>query len=718
MTRNLSAIASTLKIPALLVACLAIVLPKPPAAKAEGRWQRSYAAGYIDERGAFAGGSEIMHLVSHQGALYAANGYWVDSHWGIPPDGQKQSAQVLRLGAAGGQWQVDLEMGDANDHGLQYMKGNILKSATFTCDADGKPLNKPRNLLVMAAGANFDRGGAVSAWVRDDVTGDWAHTLVRHGSSAGGVRWVPRDMEVYRDKVTGVEQLFLLLGNPGVATGVFDPSAQGKIRWNRHTEFPFLTHGSFKTRPLGITVANGSLLFSVGGSIYRRVDGKRPKYVEVLNFGDDTDTDVGGIRGLTTIDNPGGKGDSILLLWAPGGRSISQVKRLDPDGNGGYTVHDEANMRDLMSETLGVKVTYTLGAHNMMYPVTHPTTGKRVHIIGFQGNIIGNDRLRWKGSALYAGAMYAVRSADGSYAVQEVNNRWRPGKQVLVSPRAFCLSPFGDGDLYVGGHDSSNKVSDNMAWVFHAPLEVALGLEPGKDAPPPKPTIAPDQRLTEGPIYELRIYIASDGGLPNLVKRFREHTDPLFREHNMQPVGYWLPTDPPASRKTFVYILQHPSRYEAWRNWTKFSDDRRWKRVLDQPQFKGLLSGRPTSIFMNATDYSDAARGDIEKPGGIYELRMCKSAEGKLAALNEHFREQTTKLFQKHDINNVGYWTAFDRPEADRTLIYLLHHASRERAEANWKALLADPSWRDEDSLLSNPAQRTYLKALEFSPLK
>ena len=132
-----------------------------------GRWQQSFSAGFTDHNGAWAGGSEIMHLAAHKGKLFASNGYWVDSRWEIPPDGQKQSAQVLRLDDPEAGWQVDLDMGITNGLGLQYMKGNILKSVTFTRDLTGKPLTQPRTLLVMAAGANFERGGAVSAWTRN-----------------------------------------------------------------------------------------------------------------------------------------------------------------------------------------------------------------------------------------------------------------------------------------------------------------------------------------------------------------------------------------------------------------------------------------------------------------------------------------------------------------------------------------------------------------------
>lgn len=692
----------------------------------EHRWVQSYDAGYTDENGAWAGGSEMMHLASHKGRLFACNGYWVDSRWVIPPEGQRQSAQVLRLDSPDAQWQVDLDMGKSNDDlGLEYMKGNILKSVTFTRDAKGQPLAKPETLLVMAAGANFERGGAVSAWVRDDSTGKWTHTLVRHGSSSGGVRWVPRDMEIYRDKVTGVERIFMSLGNPGIISGVYDPTVPGRIRWDRNLEYPFLTDGSFRTRPLGIVQANGSLFFSEGDSIYQRIDGERPRYREIFELFEDTDTDVGGIRGLTRVANPNGEGDSLLFIWAPGDRSASEVKRLDPDGKGGYVLRDEVRIIDLMEDYLDVEVTYTLGAHNMVYPFTDASTGETVHIIGFQGNIRDSkNHLRWEGSALYAGALYAVRRADQSYRVLEVNNRYKPGKQLLISPRTFCESPFGDGDIYVGGHDSSFKISDNMAWIFKAPESVALGSKSAKDAAPPKPEPKPEQRLLDGPIYEIRIYAANKDRLHHLEERFREHTDRIFKKHGLHAIGYWVPTEGPAKkRRRLIYILKHPSRYAAYANWISFDNDREWDAVLDQPQFQGLLSEKPTSIFMNETEYSAKVRNAIEQPGGVFELRTYVTNPGKLDALNQRFANHTAGLFEKHGMKNFGYWIPFDTPDSENTLIYLIHHESRQQADANWKAFVSDPDWQrvrkeseKNGKILAQPPERIFLRALDFLP--
>ena len=430
-------------------------------------WLQSYDAGYSDLAGAWAGGSEIMHLVPHKGLLYAANGYWETSRWEQPAAGNKQSAQVLRLDGASEDWQIDLDMGTGNDVGADFMKGNILESVTFTVDGDGLALPSPVNMLVMSSGNLSDR---VSVWVRNDTSGDWVHEAVQTGTATTGVRWVPRDIQIYRDKVSNIERIFLVLGNPGIISGVFDASQASGIRWDNDIEFPVAA--PFTTRPLGITEANGKLYFSVGGVIFQRNDGPVPTYREVLNMGGGVNTDVGGIRGLTTVVNPNGVGDSMLFVWAPNGNSIGAIKRLDPDGSGsdgfgGYTMVDEANLSELMSNELGVAVPFTLGPHNQFYPFTDPVSGDLVHFIGFLGRAPGMGPLLWEGE-LYAGAMYAIRKPDQTYSVHEVNNQYAPNKAVLVAPRAFALSPFGDDQIYVGGHDASFFNSDDMAWVFRA----------------------------------------------------------------------------------------------------------------------------------------------------------------------------------------------------------------------------------------------------------
>ena len=193
----------------------------------------------------------------------------------------------------------------------------------------------------------------------------------------------------------------------------------------------------------------------------------------------------------------------------------------------------------------------------------------------------------------------------------------------------------------------------------------------------------------------------------------------------MEPVGYWLPIHGTAKEKRrFIYILKHQSRYAAYKNWNTFTHDPEWKRgVLDQPEFQRLLSQRPTSIFMTLNDYSKKVPTLSNKVGGIYELRTYTTAENKLAALNARFANHTAKIFTKHGMSNVGYWTPYDHPESKNTLIYLIKHESREKADINWRAFSQDSDWKQvardsqrQGKLLKRNPEKLYLKPLDFSP--
>ena len=94
----------------------------------------------------------------------------------------------------------------------------------------------------------------------------------------------------------------------------------------------------------------------------------------------------------------------------------------------------------------------------------------------------------------------------------------------------------------------------------------------------------------------------------HLIKRFKEHTDRIFKRHGMQALGYWIPIEGTWKQKRrIIYLLKHPSRYAAYRNWVHFRTDREWEKVLDLPEFQGLLAEKPTSIFMTANAATDPA---------------------------------------------------------------------------------------------------------------
>ena len=105
-------------------------------------------------------------------------------------------------------------------------------------------------------------------------------------------------------------------------------------------------------------------------------------------------------------------------------------------------------------------------------------------------------------------------------------------------------------------------------------------------------------------VYELRMYQVNDGKMDALIARFGDHTDAIFRRHNMKSVGFWRPQDAPYSQNLFVYILEHPSREEARKNWAAFQADPEWKKVKAESETQGPLANHIDSYFMDPTSFS------------------------------------------------------------------------------------------------------------------
>jgi hypothetical protein len=84
---------------------------------------------------------------------------------------------------------------------------------------------------------------------------------------------------------------------------------------------------------------------------------------------------------------------------------------------------------------------------------------------------------------------------------------------------------------------------------------------------------APDTR-----VYEMRIYTTNEGKMPDLLKRFRDHSCGLLEKHGIQNIGYWTPIQKAdGADDTLIYIVAHKSREDAKASWTAFGLDPQWK---------------------------------------------------------------------------------------------------------------------------------------------
>jgi hypothetical protein len=102
-------------------------------------------------------------------------------------------------------------------------------------------------------------------------------------------------------------------------------------------------------------------------------------------------------------------------------------------------------------------------------------------------------------------------------------------------------------------------------------------------------------------VYELRTYIAAPGKMPELLKRFRDHTTQIFEKHGMKNIGYWVSEKEP---ETLIYVIAHKSRAAADKSWAAFRKDPEWVSARAESEKGGPLTKSVKSVYMTPTDFS------------------------------------------------------------------------------------------------------------------
>lgn len=197
----------------------------------------------------------------------------------------------------------------------------------------------------------------------------------------------------------------------------------------------------------------------------------------------------------------------------------------------------------------------------------------------------------------------------------------------------------------------------------------------------------------DGRLYEMRVYYAAEGKLEALHARFRDHTVALFAKHGMTNVGYFVPAGDNPQRK-LVYFLSFPDRAARDAAFKAFGADPAWEAARSASEKDGKIVDRIESTFLVTTDYSPALVVPESKAPRAFELRTYRATPGNLPALNARFRDHTMKLFTRHGMNNLVYWNvAPGNPQAETLLVYLLTHATEDKAKASFAAFRQDPEW-------------------------
>lgn len=96
-----------------------------------------------------------------------------------------------------------------------------------------------------------------------------------------------------------------------------------------------------------------------------------------------------------------------------------------------------------------------------------------------------------------------------------------------------------------------------------------------------------------------------------------------------------------------------------------------------------------TSLFLLICFTSFAQQLDTR----YFELRIYYCHSGRLDALVQRFQNHTTRIFEKHGMENIGYWLPTKNDQ--NALYYILAYPSKEASEKSWAGFMADPEWKE-----------------------
>jgi hypothetical protein len=109
----------------------------------------------------------------------------------------------------------------------------------------------------------------------------------------------------------------------------------------------------------------------------------------------------------------------------------------------------------------------------------------------------------------------------------------------------------------------------------------------------------------------------------------------------------------------------------------------------------------------------------------VFELRTYYTNEGKLDDLHKRFRDHTIRIFKKHGIEVVGFWTPQDDKDGKgEKLVYLIAFPSREAAQKAWQEFRDDPEWKQvyaeshKNGVIVTKVDSVFLDPTDYSPIK
>jgi hypothetical protein len=429
---------------------------------ADEPYSPSYIAGGYDAARNFLGGTELMNLAGFQGKLYAGIGYWMDwpAYFPEHPD-PPSGAQIVVLDAPNGRWRQEKRFDQRAGGAFAYSRLGTMEVLRFhRFDGEGHAVGLLTELL--AVGLDGHRGAVFT----QRSPGIWEDTRVPTLTPI-------RSIAVHYDAREKIEKVYAGSGglsdrqlDRAIYSGVYDPSAPGRIRWNATPDYDRIAD-----RVMSMAECGGNLFFAAKPSIFRRDDTTKkwqPIYTYPIATSFEQTKYVSGFRGLTCIDDPVAPGKKALLTGFEG--VAGDILRIDALTG---VAEAELRTRDFLTRQWGappVRPDIIAGYNDAPLAISDPET-RLFSLLSYSPN---PDEV--------SSAWFMSRTAGSPprYQLHEVRPLswpYRRSDNLLWSVRALAISPFVEDRgrvLYLGGYDGHFRPDHNTAWLYRVGIDSAL----------------------------------------------------------------------------------------------------------------------------------------------------------------------------------------------------------------------------------------------------
>jgi hypothetical protein len=103
-------------------------------------------------------------------------------------------------------------------------------------------------------------------------------------------------------------------------------------------------------------------------------------------------------------------------------------------------------------------------------------------------------------------------------------------------------------------------------------------------------------------LYELRVYHAVPGRLPDLLTRFDTITLPIWQRHGIEQAGFWTVTIGESNR--LYYFLKWDSLADREKKWAAFQADPEWNTKRAETERNGPIVARVENSILQPTNFS------------------------------------------------------------------------------------------------------------------